>query len=218
MTTRDMYLSEMEDSGPQQQSSLVIRCGRDGSEFARLGEMLRRSAHLSLRASVLLLAVARFNSVPNRLAFNRGIWPILSRKSDHVIFETTGPSLWEPPEGRQQSGALIGMAEAAAGGVPWILERIARGSGEFVLLGAPSAIHDDGLTRRLYRAALPKAAARVHWSALTENLPLELGVAVDSFGAFGDLEAGLEFHGSSSRLTQLRRFLATDLAEGSGQL
>jgi hypothetical protein len=182
-----MYLSEMEDSGPQQQSSLVIRCGRDGSEFARLGEMLRRSAHLS-------------------------------RKSDHVIFETTGPSLWEPPEGRQQSGALIGMAEAAAGGVPWILERIARGSGEFVLLGAPSAIHDDGLTRRLYRAALPEAAARVHWSALTENLPLELGVAVDSFGAFGDLEAGLEFHGSSSRLTQLRRFLATDLAEGSGQL
>ena len=208
MTARGIRLSEVEDRGPHSQSSLVVRCDRDGSEFTRLGDVLQISAQVSLRASVLLLAVARFDFIPNRLAMKRGIWPIVIGEADGVIFNATGPSLWVPLTGQRRTGAFIGMAEVAVGSIPWILERIARGSGEIILLGALSAIHDDGLARLFYEAALPEAAARVQWAALTANLPFELGVAVDSFGAFDDLEAGLEFHGSSERLGPLRRFLA----------
>lgn len=119
--------------------------------------------------------------------------------------------MWVPSEDPRSAGAFVGMAEVAEAGTPWLLQRIARGSGEFILLGESSLICDDALVQRLFRAALREAGAGVQWAALVESLP-EPVVAATSFGAFGDRDAALRFHGRPARVRALREFLASDLA------
>lgn len=186
----DTRLEELNETDSRRELAprVVLETSRDSDAFARLSDRLFQMRDLFLDGYMpLLLATLRPVGRPNQLWLRRGLWANLARAGlAEESFRDAGVEEWLQPSRRDQFGALYGMASVTEESVPAILQRIAGGSQDVLVLGDPGSVHDRNLVQRLHALAFPPDRVGPDWVDLTHMAGKSGLAVVQPLGAFDD--------------------------------